>query len=159
MHGWLVAVKPLQSNLLYCKQRFQFWMLYIHYAIYALMTEMQLRWKMVGRRHWTSEWSDNDFRTSTLLMHVVGSFTKTAFSWHILICRIHIKNYMSQTQNSILVSVSATLVISHCALCRAERERCGAVNSVNKLSILQWILIKNQKLFCAANFLSFHSIH
>jgi hypothetical protein len=97
--GWLVTVKPWQSNLLYCKQRFQFCMLYTH-TICSGEMQRQCWW----REGWVSV---NEAITifpciRTLLMHVVGAFLKTTFSWHILICRIHIKNYMSyKTQNSI----------------------------------------------------------
>lgn len=74
---------------------------------------------------------------------LLALFQKTTFSWHILICRIHIKNYMSQTQNSIWVSV-----ISNNSQSAPKRACILCVNSVNKLSILQWILIKKIFFLC-----------
>ena len=143
-----VAVKALQSNLLYCKQRFQFCMLFtLHICVDGWnATAMKNDGVEVLNE---CEWSDNDFRTSTLLMHVVGSFPKNRIQLtHINLPHSHQKLHVTNSKFNLSERHYQTLTIPHCALLARERERCRAVNSVNKLSILQWILIKNQKVFC-----------
>lgn len=107
MHGWLVG--RLLSLSKHCKvicyivnSDFNFvcysHSIYIHMR-WWLKCNCDEKWLGVWRVLSECEWSDNDFRTSTLLMHVVGSFPQNRIQLtHINLPHSHQKLHVTNSK-------------------------------------------------------------